>query len=35
MPAAPLRRALASTLPERPFTVVFWDGSRVEPQLVD
>jgi cyclopropane-fatty-acyl-phospholipid synthase len=26
---APLRRALAETLPERPFTVRFWDGSEL------
>ncbi|HEX8119712.1 MAG TPA: cyclopropane-fatty-acyl-phospholipid synthase family protein [Solirubrobacteraceae bacterium] len=30
MPAAPLRRALAGSLPERPFTVTFWDGSTLE-----
>jgi cyclopropane-fatty-acyl-phospholipid synthase len=28
--AAPLRRALAGALPERPFTVAFWDGSTLE-----
>jgi cyclopropane-fatty-acyl-phospholipid synthase len=27
MPAGPLRRALAAALPERPFTVAFWDGA--------
>lgn len=27
----PIRRALAETLPERPFAVEFWDGGRVEP----
>jgi cyclopropane-fatty-acyl-phospholipid synthase len=27
----PIRRALAAALPERPFSVEFWDGSRVEP----
>jgi cyclopropane-fatty-acyl-phospholipid synthase len=26
----PLRRELAAALPERPFTVEFWDGSRLE-----
>jgi cyclopropane-fatty-acyl-phospholipid synthase len=29
VPAAPLRRALAATLPDRPFTVELWDGSSV------
>jgi cyclopropane-fatty-acyl-phospholipid synthase len=28
---APLRRALTSTLPRRPFGVRFWDGTEVEP----
>ena len=28
---APLRRELAAAFPERPFTVDFWDGSRLEP----
>lgn len=27
----PLRRALAEALPERPFAVEFWDGSRLDP----
>ena len=27
----PLRRELAAALPERPFTIEFWDGSRLEP----
>src|SRR5687768_7992866 len=27
MPAGPLRRALAAALPDRPFTVAFWDGG--------
>jgi cyclopropane-fatty-acyl-phospholipid synthase len=27
----PLRSALAEVLPERPFTLAFWDGSRLEP----
>jgi cyclopropane-fatty-acyl-phospholipid synthase len=31
VPAGPLRRALAATLPDRPFTVVFWDGGTVPP----
>src|SRR5215203_6802581 len=26
---APLRREIESRLPERPFTIEFWDGSRV------
>lgn len=26
---APLRRAIASAIPERPFSVAFWDGTRV------
>jgi len=26
---APLRRALASEIPERPFAVAFWDGTQV------
>src|SRR5215212_5062023 len=26
---APLRREIATRLPERPFTIEFWDGSRV------
>src|SRR5579875_828322 len=29
MPTAPLRRALASALPERPFAISFWDGTQV------
>jgi len=28
---APIRRELETTLPDRPFTVEFWDGSRVGP----
>ena len=28
---APLREALAETLPERPFTIALWDGSALEP----
>ncbi|MGZ5325662.1 MAG: class I SAM-dependent methyltransferase [Solirubrobacterales bacterium] len=28
-PTAPLRKAIESSLPERPFTLEFWDGSRV------
>lgn len=28
---APLRRELTAALPSRPFTVEFWDGSRVDP----
>jgi cyclopropane-fatty-acyl-phospholipid synthase len=28
---APLRRALAEALPERPFSVAFWDGTEVPP----
>ncbi len=28
---APLRRALTSTLPQRPFGVRFWDGTMVQP----
>ncbi len=27
---APLRRELASAFPQRPFTVEFWDGSRID-----
>jgi cyclopropane-fatty-acyl-phospholipid synthase len=27
---APLRRALQSALPRRPFSIAFWDGTRVE-----
>jgi cyclopropane-fatty-acyl-phospholipid synthase len=27
---APLRRELAAALPQRPFTVRFWDGTSVE-----
>jgi cyclopropane-fatty-acyl-phospholipid synthase len=27
----PIRRELVAALPERPFSVEFWDGSRVEP----
>jgi len=28
---SPLRRALAATFPDRPFTIEFWDGTRVGP----
>jgi cyclopropane-fatty-acyl-phospholipid synthase len=27
--SAPLRSALAQALPDRPFTVAFWDGTEV------
>ncbi|GIK77386.1 MAG: class I SAM-dependent methyltransferase [Acidobacteria bacterium] len=30
---SPLRRALATALPDRPFTVELWDGSRIGPTV--
>lgn len=32
---APLRQALLEALPDRPFTVEFWDGTRLEPTAPD
>ena len=31
MTTAPLREALAETLPQRPFVVALWDGSSLPP----